>query len=83
MDEVEEAVSLVAIPPYHPRWDQNPVPEVWRHFRAGIEGSTSGLKRAFRLAVCVYRSFKSFEAAVGMAVFCHNLICLLPLRDPG
>jgi hypothetical protein len=38
----------------------------------------SVLKRAFRLSICMYRGFKSFAAAVGMAVFCHNLVNLLP-----
>jgi IS5 family transposase len=50
----------------------------WHHFRAGIEGSISVLKRAFRLSICLYRGFKAFAAAVGMAVFCHNLVNLVP-----
>ena len=45
-------------------------------FRAGIEGTISGLKRAFRLARCHYRGFKRFAAAVGLGVFCHNLVVL-------
>ena len=48
----------------------------WQAFRAGIEGTISGLKRAFRLARCFYRGFKSFAASVGLAVFSHNLIVL-------
>ena len=55
----------------------------WHHFRAGIEGSISVLKRAYRLSVCVYRGFKSFAAAVGMAVFCHNLVSLVPKPSSG
>jgi|LSQX01.2.fsa_nt_gb IS5 family transposase len=54
----------------------------WHHFRAGIEGSISVLKRAFRLSICMYRGFKSFAASVGMAVFCHNLVNLAPKRAP-
>ena len=45
-------------------------------FRAGIEGTISGLKRAFRLIRCFFRGFRSFQAAVGLGVFCHNLIVL-------
>lgn len=48
----------------------------WQAFRAGIEGTISGLKRAFRLARCFYRGFKSFASAVGLGVFCHNLVVL-------
>jgi transposase, IS5 family len=48
----------------------------WQAFRAGIEGTISGLKRAFRLIRCFFRGFRSFDAAVGLGVFCHNLIVL-------
>ena len=48
----------------------------WQAFRAGIEGTISGLKRAFRLIRCFFRGFRSFAAAVGLGVFCHNLIVL-------
>jgi len=47
-----------------------------QHFRAGIEGTISVLKRAFRLLRCPYRGFKSFAAHVGLGVFCHNLVLL-------
>jgi IS5 family transposase len=45
-------------------------------FRAGIEGTISGLKRAFRLFRCFFRGFKGFTRSVGLGVFCHNLIVL-------
>ena len=45
-------------------------------FRAGIEGTISGLKRAFRWCRCVFRGFKGFARTVGLGVFCHNLIVL-------
>jgi len=48
----------------------------WQAFRAGIEGTISGLKRAFRLSRCFYRGFSSFAAAVGLGVFSHNLVVL-------
>jgi IS5 family transposase len=50
----------------------------WQAFRAGIEGTISGLKRAFRLIRCFFRGFRSFSSAVGLGVFCHNLIVLAP-----
>ncbi len=48
-------------------------------FRAGIEGSISCLKRAFRLSRCFFKGFKNFSSAVGSAVFCHNLVVLTRL----
>jgi IS5 family transposase len=45
-------------------------------FRAGIEGTISGLKRAFRLCRCFFRGFKGFARSVGLGVVCHNLIVL-------
>jgi len=45
-------------------------------FRAGIEGTISGLKRAFRWFRCYFRGFKGFARNVGLGVFCHNLIVL-------
>jgi transposase, IS5 family len=48
----------------------------WQAFRAGIEGTISGLKRAFRLIRCFFQGFRSFSSAVGLGVFCHNLIVL-------
>ncbi len=49
---------------------------VWQQWRAGIEGTISCLKRAFRLAKCCFRGFKNFASAIGSAVFCHNLTIL-------
>jgi IS5 family transposase len=45
-------------------------------FRAGIEGTISGLKRAFRWVRCFFRGFNGFARTVGLGVFCHNLIVL-------
>jgi Transposase DDE domain len=45
-------------------------------FRAGIEGTISGLKRAFRWFRCFFRGFKGFARNVGLGVLCHNLIVL-------
>jgi IS5 family transposase len=74
-EELQERVGTLAIP-RRLRDLADAVLSMWRSFRAGIEGTISGLKRAFRLARCHYRGFKRFAAAVGLGVFCHNLIVL-------
>jgi transposase, IS5 family len=73
--ELAQKVDTLAIP----RRMQDFVDKVlvhWQAFRAGIEGTISGLKRAFRLIRCYFRGFRSFSAAMGLGVFCHNLIVL-------
>ena len=45
-------------------------------FRAGVEGSISVLKRAFKLHRCLFKGYKHFASSVGCAVFCHNLVLL-------
>lgn len=73
--ELAAQVQTLAIP----RRMQDFVDKVlahWQAFRAGIEGTISGLKRAFRLIRCFFRGFRSFSAAVGLGVFCHNLLVL-------
>ena len=45
-------------------------------FRAGIEGTISVLKRAFKLSKCLFKGFRNFASSVGCAVFCHNLVML-------
>ena len=81
MAKVEKNVGTVAVPGRGQ--SRAKIDTYWHHFRAGIEGSISVLKRAFRLSICMYRGFKSFAAAVGMAVFCHNLMNLAPKRAPS
>jgi len=74
-EELAKQVATLAIP----RRMQDFVDKVlshWQAFRAGIEGTISGLKRAFRLIRCFFRGFKGFSSAVGLGVFCHNLIVL-------
>jgi IS5 family transposase len=73
--ELEKRVDTLAIP-QRMRDLADEVMRYWQAFRAGIEGTISGLKRAFRLARCFYRGFNSFASAVGLGVFCHNLIIL-------
>jgi IS5 family transposase len=81
MRKVQKHVETVAVPGRGQ--SRAKIDTCWHHFRAGIEGSISVLKRAFRLSICMYRGFKSFAAAVGMAVFCHNLVNLAPKRAPA
>jgi IS5 family transposase len=50
-----------------------------QRFRAGVEGSISVLKRAFKLGKCFFKGFKRYAASVGLAVLCHNLVLLTRL----
>jgi len=50
-----------------------------QRFRAGVEGSISVLKRAFKLNRCLFKGFKNFSSSVGCAVFCYNLVLLTRL----
>jgi len=80
-EELRRQVQTLAIP----RRMQDFVDKVlahWQAFRAGIEGTISGLKRAFRLVRCFFKGFRSFQRAVGLGVFCHNLIVLAE-HEPG
>jgi IS5 family transposase len=74
-EELAKRVANLAIP----RRMQDFVDQLLAHcqaFRAGVEGTISGLKRAFRLFRCFFRGFKGFTRGVGLGVFCHNLIVL-------
>lgn len=73
--ELAEQVETLAIP-RRMRDFADKVLAVWQIFRAGIEGTISGLKRAFRLARCHYRGFKGFQGSIGLGVFAHNLVVL-------
>lgn len=78
MAALEKIIDNVAVPGRG--LSRKKIETYLHHFRAGIEGSISALKRAFRLMICMYRGFKSFASAVGMAVFCHNPVNLIPKR---
>jgi IS5 family transposase len=78
-EELQERVGTLAIP-RRMRDFADAMMTAWQAFRAGIEGTISGLKRAFRLARCYFRTFKSFQSSIGLGVFCHNLIVL---SSPG
>lgn len=74
-EELEEQVDYLGVP-RRTRDFGDAMMAVWQQWRAGIEGSISCLKRAFRLARCCFRGFKNFVSAIGSAVFCHNLTIL-------
>jgi len=53
---------------------------LFRHaqrFRAGVEGTISYLKRVLGLARCYLKGWTHYAAAVGAAVFVHNLMVLI------
>jgi len=74
-EELEEEVEYLGVP-RSTREFGDTMMGMWQQWRAGIEGTISCLKRAFRLARCCFRGFKNFTSAVGSAVFCHNLTIL-------
>jgi IS5 family transposase len=74
-EELEEQVDYLGVP-RRTRDFGDSMMSAWQQWRAGIEGSISCLKRAFRLARCCFRGFKNFVSAIGSAVFCHNLTIL-------
>ncbi|MHC5059213.1 MAG: ISNCY family transposase [Planctomycetota bacterium] len=47
-----------------------------QRFRAGIEGTISFFKRAFRLLRCLNKGWTHYQATVGATVFVHNLVVL-------
>ena len=71
-EELEEQVDYLGMP-RRTRDFGDAMMAVWQQWRAGIEGTISCLKRAFRLARCCFRGFNNFASAIGSAVFCHNL----------
>jgi len=56
--------------------EHHPTFRALQRFRAGIEGTISGLKRVFKMCRCLYRSFRTFGSSVGAHVFAHNLVVL-------
>lgn len=76
---LEERVEAFAVPKRLSHWAET-IGEMWRRFRAGVEGSISVLKRSFGLAKCRFKGFKSFAASVGLGVFCHNLTVLARMQ---
>lgn len=80
MQRLRQKVKVVAIPQRLKDFADDVLVQL-QHFRAGIEGSISALKRAFGLLRCPYRGFKSFASHVGLGVFAYNLVVLA--KPPG
>lgn len=75
MAPLEERVQFLAIPERLGDWSDKAM-VLMQSFRAGIEGTISVLKRAYRLLRSPFRGFKHFQSHIGLAVFCHNLAVL-------
>ena len=79
---LEEVIANVSIAKKGSRSEEelerehDPVFKMLQGFRAGIEGTISYLKRCFKMARCIYRSFKTYCSSVGCHVFAHNLVVL-------
>ena len=79
--ELEAVVDTLAIPRRMADF-ADAVLARWQWFRAGIEGTISALKRAFRLFRCLFRGFRHFASGVGLSIFGHNLVVLAD-QAPG
>ena len=83
--ELEKDIANVSIAKKGSRTDaerdreHHPVFRALQRFRAGIEGTISALKRAFKMGRCLYRSFRTYCSSVGAHVFAHNLLVLTRL----
>lgn len=83
--ELEKSIPNVSIAKKGPRSaeeierEHDPIFRSLQRFRAGIEGTISVLKRAFKMWRCLYRSFRTYCSSVGSHVFAHNLVVLARL----
>ena len=77
--KLEKEVGTLAIPKRLADF-ADALMRTWQAFRAGIEGTISGLKRAFRLSRCFYRHYNGFVRAIGLGVLSHNLVVLAKLK---
>lgn len=75
MKKLREKVKVLAIPQRLKDFADDAFVAL-QHFRAGIEGSISVLKRAFGLLRSRYRGFKNFVSHVSLGVLSHNLVLL-------
>jgi len=75
MEALREKVKVVPIPERLKDFAGDAFVKL-QHFRVGIEGSISCLKRAFGLLWCPYQRFRSFASHVGLGVLCHNPVVL-------
>ncbi len=82
-EELEEEGEYLAVPK-RLRDLSDETLRMYQCFRAGIEGTISCLKRAYRLSRCCFKGFKGPVPeiqcrSVGSAVFCHNLSAMVTL----
>jgi IS5 family transposase len=78
---LEEEIVTLCIP--HRRRDfTDKIMKCWQAFRAGIEGTISALKRAFRLFRCFFKGFKGYARGIGLSIVAHNLLVLARQRAP-
>ena len=83
--ELEQIISNVSIAKKGQRTaaeivrEHDPIFRSLQRFRAGIEGTISVLKRAFKMWRCLYRSFRTYCSSAGSHVFAHNLVVLARL----
>jgi transposase, IS5 family len=59
--------------------EHRPLFRALQRFRAGIEGTISALKRAFKMSRCLYRSFRTYCGSIGAHVLAHNLVVVARL----
>lgn len=59
--------------------EHRPIFRALQRFRAGIEGTISALKRAFKMSRCLYRSFRTYCGSIGAHVLTHNLVVVARL----
>jgi hypothetical protein len=61
-------------PPEETRRERRTIFKALQRFRGS--SNISFLKRCFKLARCLYRSFETYCGSVGSHVFAHNLVVL-------
>ncbi len=82
LDKLSEKIETVSICKKGRRTQEEDLREsteefkAGQRFRAGIEGTISVLKRAYKLSRCLFKGFRNFASSVGCAVFCRNLVLL-------
>lgn len=76
LDEYEDKVEYFGVPGKLSDF-ADALMSTFQRWRAGIEGTISCLKRAFRLSRCHFKGFRNFCSGVGSAIFCHNLLTMV------
>ena len=76
VDEYEGKVEYFGVPGRLREFGDT-LMSTFQRWRAGIEGTISCLKRAFRLSRSHFKGFRNFCSGVGSAIFCHNLLTMI------